>query len=109
MFLLNPVVGMLYNMKLSKWHPILFYEAPFAVGQSDKSFTRLRSKGHHTEGFSDREEAVKSATDLSISVAKGSNSCGVYVEKDIPWDGEDIPAMNIVCSTKEGIPVLMCE
>lgn len=101
--MLNPVVGMLLNTKQNTWHPILFVEAPFPGGQMQSAGApgRLRSKGHHTEGFKDRESATLSAKSLCDQVTGK-----MAVEVDIPWDGDGIPAMNLLFTFANGNIVL---
>lgn len=90
--MLNPVVAMLKNERTGRWHPILFRDAPFPGGAStDGAPQRLRSKGHHTEGFDSREAAVGNANELADQC-----SARCALDDDIPWDGEEMPAMNVL-------------
>ncbi len=90
----NPVVLMLHNRKLNRWHPILFWECPPPSGEMGDGF-RWKSKGHHTNGFDNREEAVKSAMDLCKNQHEAKVGGNVYYKLtvDIEWDGEETPAM----------------
>lgn len=89
----NPIIALLYNAKLNRWHPILYYESP--LPGNPENLVRHKSKGHHTEGFATRDEAVASAKQLAEQLAK-EECCDVpakfALEEDMPWDGEGIPA-----------------
>jgi hypothetical protein len=103
MFLINPVIAMLHNVKLNRWHPLVFEENPLP-GPSP-SVIRHKSKMHHTSGFESREEALKSIPELK-------EQCNAHKEclaKDIPWDGDGIPTMTaFFTETPEGLePVFM--
>lgn len=89
--LFNPLIAILHNEKLDRWHPILFQEAPLPGPPSRNKPIRHKSAGHHTEGFATREEAVahaKAAPGRDPSVA----NMILAVDEDLPWDGEGIPA-----------------
>ncbi len=103
----NPIVGMLFNEKLRRWHPILFVEAPLPGGGGP---VRHKSKGHHTDGFEKREDAVKSAQELSEKVAKecsDTGKCSLAISEDMLWDGEDVPASVAFFGEKDGQIVRM--
>jgi len=48
-------VGLMTDGK--KWYPIIFKEAPLPGGVTSPK--RMKSMGHHTQGYSSREEAEK--------------------------------------------------
>lgn len=84
---LNPVYAVLHNTKLNRWHPILFAESP--LPGNPRNLVRHKSRGHHTNGFESREEAIANAKEGAAQIA-----CTRFVlQADIPWDGEGIPAM----------------
>ena len=94
MVLYNPVVLMIFNHKLNRWHPILFCECPLPSGNYGDAL-RWKSKGHHTEGFIDRQDAINAAAETcrqSYGMKVGGE---VYYdfESNIPWDGEGVPSM----------------
>jgi hypothetical protein len=104
----NPVVSMLHNVKLNRWHPILFYESPLPGPPSPDKPVRHRSKGHHTQGFDTREAALISAKDLAEKIAPESiGPVSLALEADFPWDGEDIPAMVVYFAINKGKAVPM--
>jgi hypothetical protein len=89
----NPIVAILFNEKLQRWHPIYFREAPLPGGSGP---ARHKSGGHHTVGFMSRQEALDSATKLAEDIKKecsADSTCKVSLAEDIHWDGEDVPAI----------------
>lgn len=48
----------LEHFDTGRFHPCFFSEAPFPGSQQPHGFVRLRSRGHHTEGFATVEEAT---------------------------------------------------
>jgi hypothetical protein len=90
----NPVIGMLHNTKLNRWHPILFVEAPLPGPPDVGEPVRHKSKGHHTAGFETRELALARAEELAKQIAPDSiGPVSMSLEKDILWDGDGIPAL----------------
>jgi hypothetical protein len=87
--ILSGTVAMLVNQTTKRWHPILFDISPLPGPPSKDKPERVKSVGHHTEGFENREDAVASAKE----VAEKTNSLRVQIEEDIPWDGKGRPAM----------------
>lgn len=85
MFIMSPTWGMLFNQKLNRWHPILFRESPLPGEPSEDKPLRLKSFGHHTEGFESRDAALASIKETSAKIEPPPVE---DVEKDIPWDGE---------------------
>ncbi len=99
----NPIVAMLHNTKLNRWHPITFQEAPLPGPPSTDKLIRHKSLGHHTEGFSTRDEAVIFAKEHAVrikevSVDGGAQTC---LDEDIPWNGEDVPAISTFFTESE--------
>lgn len=88
--LFNPAFAMLFNVKDKRWHPILFTESPLPGPPEEGKPIRLKSHGHHTTGFETRELAL-----AGIKEASGKLDVQpiVDVREDIPWNGEDTPAM----------------
>ncbi len=92
--MLNPVIAMLHNTETDKWHPILFYEAPFPG--TVQGVTRHKSKGHHTLGYDTREEALVWCEDNAKKLEEeGTGKVRLCVDLAFPWDGKDMPAMCI--------------
>jgi hypothetical protein len=102
----NPIVAMLRNVRANRWHPIVYYESPLPGPADTDKPVRHKSKGHHTEGFATREEAVASAKQLAEVVAKecsDTGKCRLALEEDIPWGGDGIPAnMAFFVETADG-------
>lgn len=89
----NPILAMLCNEKTGRWHPIMFKESPLPGPPSKDKPIRHKSHGHHTIGFDTREEAME-AIDKMIEAAKDEMPViKKYLDKDIPWDGEETPVM----------------
>lgn len=86
---MNPIIAMLHNTKEDKYHPILFLCYPTPSGMEN----RYKSKVHHTNGFSIREEAVKFANKELLEFSKKFGDPSISLNKDFVWDGEDFPAM----------------
>ncbi len=68
---MEALIMMLKNTSTGKFHPIFYIEKPMPdlESEANKKYIRYRSKGHHTEGFLDREEAVKNI-ETSLSMEK---------------------------------------
>lgn len=98
MILLTPTFGMLHNAKENRWHPIFFVENPLPGPPDASKPLRLRSKGHHTKGFETRAEALAS---IDGSVKQLNQEVIVDTEKDIEWDGIDIPLAVAFLSNKK--------
>jgi len=88
---MKALIMMLFNVKEETYHPIMYFEHPFAG--EDNDVYRFKSKGHRTIGFKDREEALAS---IEKEVTPQLKKYEVYkeLEGDIPWDGEETPADN---------------
>ena len=110
MMMFSPIIGMIHNERLDRWHPVIFEEKPLPGPSHPDKPVRHKSKGHHTEGFSSREEAVAYIENSLISKLRDSSvgEIRTSLDKDLPWDGEGIPAMVEFFSTHEGktVPTL---
>lgn len=97
----NPIIALLHNTKLSRWHPIVFVESHLPGPPSDDKPVRHKSKGHHTAGFATRQEAL----DWIRNDLKMKDSVGPVKEaldKDFAWDGDDVPVMTVYFGEREG-------
>ncbi len=104
----SPIIGMIHNEKENRWHPVLFKESPLPGPPSDDKPIRHKSHGHHTEGFDNREAAVASAKELAEQVKENAiGPVSLALEKDFPWDGEDVPAMVAFFQVKDGVATPM--
>lgn len=93
MFALNPIVALLFNQKLGRWHPIYYTEAPLPGPPSPDKPVRHRSRGHHTDGYATRPEALEGAKAIGEALDKDcTGKCKYALAEDLAWDGEDIPA-----------------
>ena len=92
--LMNPIVALLHNLKLNRWHTIVYEERPLPGPDSPDKPVRHKSFGHHTEGFTTREAAVADANEMAKKIVTEGlwSSCKLALGEDMPWDGEDIPA-----------------
>ncbi len=91
----NPIVAMLHNVRANRWHPILYYECPLPGPPDAAKPVRHKSKGHHTEGYTTREDAIIGAKMVAAAVSKecsDTGKCRLALEEDIPWGGDGIPA-----------------
>lgn len=103
----SPVIAMLHNTKLNRWHPIYFLESPLPGPFSAENPTRHKSKGHHTEGYPTREEAVASLLGLQTSLEISVGTPEMCLGCDIPWDGEGIPAISCMfVKTGNGVQMI---
>lgn len=102
MLMLYPAIAMLHNQAQNRWHPILFSEAPFPGAPDLTAPIRLRSRGHHTEGFDTRDAAIVAAQELK---AKVEPDPAMFLESDIEWDGKDTPAMHLLCTRDANGPL----
>jgi len=79
-------IGMIHNEKLDRWHPVMFRMSPLPGGSD---IDRLKSNGHHTDGFMTRDEAIAHVESRLIPELPDVTFDREYVQ---PWDGESIPA-----------------
>lgn len=93
---MQALVMMLHNTSTNKFHPIFYLESPLPGGpdaEGNQSLIRYKSKGHHTFGFSDRNEALLS---INNELIEQINSIGytpaLELDNDLSWDGTGIPA-----------------
>jgi hypothetical protein len=93
--MINPVIALLHNRKLNRWHPIVFDERPLPGPPSETKPVRHKSIGHHTEGFATREAAVDNITNTMVQEMKDRQwpEPKLVLREDIEWDGEDVPAL----------------
>ncbi len=89
----NPIIALLHNTKLNRWHPILFQESPLPGPPADDKPIRHKSVGHHTAGFETRLAALDSAKDLVTQVTpRAIGPVQLALDQDMSWDGEGVPA-----------------
>jgi len=105
---LPPIVGILRNVSLNRWHPAHFESDPLEDERKIENVSHYRSKGLSTEGYPSREECIKGARELASWISKHA-ACPVLlsIERDITWDGEDFPSIGIyfLIKTTTAIPV----
>ena len=91
---LNPIIALLHNTKLNRWHPILYLEDPLPGPPSADKPTRHKSKFHHTEGLETREAGLAKAEELIKRMIEQGYTTSVKrcLDGDMEWDGEDVPA-----------------
>lgn len=90
----NPFLAILHNTKLDRYHPILFDERPLPGPPSPDKPIRHKSVGHHPDGFTTREEAIKHVEEKVIAMREaGEPELKLATLADLVWDGEGIPAM----------------
>ena len=106
MILAKPVIALLHNTKLNRYHPVMFVPASAPGG---KHLSRYRSLAHHTEGSESREEALKDADGRVADFCREKlGEPHLCFARDFPWDGEGIPAMVVFFDQVNGdtVPVL---
>ncbi|MGO8792914.1 MAG: hypothetical protein ACLQVL_36765 [Terriglobia bacterium] len=92
--IVEPIVGIIHNVKLNKWHPVYFRESPPPSSDGKESCQRYKSGGHQTEGFATREEGLEGAKKLAEALKPHAiGAIHLALDGDFLWDGEDIPAM----------------
>jgi hypothetical protein len=92
---MKSLIMMLFNTAKQTFHPILYLENPLPGG-SDNNIVRLKSKLHHTSGFTSKEDAVNSINNELTPKVKEAFSLysdlTIDTENIIEWNGEGIPA-----------------
>jgi len=85
------LAAMLHSKATNRWHSIFFDLYPWA-GDTE-NLHRMKSLGHHTEGFDTREAAVADvhATAARIKAGEGLETI-LQLDEDLPWDGIEMPA-----------------
>jgi hypothetical protein len=90
------LIQMLKNVATGKWHPIMYVEKPLPGSldsDANNNIVRFKSKGHHTSGFTTREEAVATLEELKFNMINLMflSKVTIDVETDIEWTSEDLP------------------
>ena len=88
---------MLINRKTNTYHPIFYMEHPFIADEANEKIIRFKSKGHHTKGFVNKQDALNSIEkEVRIPLRDMKYTIREELEeKDLlEWDGENIPADN---------------
>jgi hypothetical protein len=94
MSIFNPIIGILHNTALNRWHPIVFLEDPLSGPPTEDKPVRHKSKMHHTGGFPTREEAIADIPNLEERCKQVFvGEVGKALAEDMPWDGQGIPTM----------------
>ncbi len=88
---MNALILILLNTALGTFHPIIYFEKPFPG--DERSLIRYKSKGHHTTGFANREDAVAHVNDdLTKRIQGMGYKINIELDGNLEWDGSDIPA-----------------
>lgn len=97
------LIKMLFNTTDKTYHPILYTESPLPSYTPEDKFTRFKSKGHHTIGFKEKEDALEHIqVDIMQSPALSDASFIEQYEGEVlPWDGREIPTDNQLIDIKE--------
>lgn len=85
---------MLKNLATGRWHPIMYVEKSFPSSLNEpQPMIRFKSKGHHTTGFENRDEAVASLDDLKKRMIESLflSKVTIDITDDIGWEGNDLP------------------
>lgn len=93
---MNALIMMLKNTAKNTFHPIMYFENLLPGGyesEGNQKLIRYKSKGHHTTGFSDRQEAINSLDELEEKTKSiGYETIHRELDGDVEWNGEGIPA-----------------
>lgn len=91
-------IKIINNLKNNTFHPILYRESPLP-GNSN-AVVRYKSIGHHTTGFTTRDEAINEVNSESFKDRISQmGSIPFYITNqadDILWNGEDVPADTLI-------------
>lgn len=101
--LIGGTIANLHNLKMNRYHPIVFREAP-QPSYKEGGLMRSKSIGHHSEGFDTREEAIEDCQRKAKEM-----KAELCIEKDFTWDGEGVPAMVVFFKKDEAgkvIPII---
>lgn len=90
---LHALIMMLFNTSSNRWHPIFYFESPLPGPYDEQSIVRYKSKGHHTVGFDNREDALKECVSVKDRLINEMSCPDVIDEtnEDLVWDGEGMP------------------
>lgn len=93
---LAPIVGIVRNVSLDRWHPVYFAPDPLEDDRNIENVCRYRSKGLSTDGYLSREECIQGAKELAAWIGKRA-ACPVLlsIERDITWDGKEFPSIGV--------------
>jgi hypothetical protein len=82
------VLCILHDVTTDKFHPAFFEEKPFPgpiLGVTEADIVRLKSKMHHTEGFSTLPEALVGLDEFALKIEVPASNLWRYPRE---WDGE---------------------
>jgi hypothetical protein len=83
------ILCILHDEGKDRYHTAYFTEAPFpGPVPSNPGLIRLKSRGHHTEGFATFEEAQANLRNEVVKQLKPLDEKNCWDAKAIPWDGE---------------------
>ncbi len=92
---MEALVMMLHNTKTNMFHPIMYMEKLFPGGfetDGNKNIVRYKSKGHRTNGFTDRQQAIDSIKpEIQDKLTEQGWNVNMELEGDLEWDGEEMP------------------
>lgn len=93
---MEALIMMLKNENKNTYHPIMYFENMFCGGdenEGNQKLIRYKSKGHHTSGFVNREDAIDSIKiELEDKIKEMGYNVNMELENDLEWDGNGIPA-----------------
>lgn len=90
---MESLIMMLKNEQTNTYHPIMYLEKPLPYSEESKNIVRYKSKGHRTNGFTDRADALLSIDkELTAQLKDMGYNVNKELDGDLLWDGIEIPA-----------------
>lgn len=97
---------MIHNTGAGTFHPVIFAESPLPGSPDPDKPVRHKSRGHHTDGFPTREEALANIDAEMMPGLKehGIGTPGTCLDEEftVEWDGKGVPADVAYFQKKEG-------
>jgi hypothetical protein len=87
---MNVLIMMLKNLLENTYHPIMYFESP--LPGENQPVIRFKSKGHRTNGFKNKQDAINSIKPEIIDRLGDEYNIIKELDDVIPWTGLDIPA-----------------
>jgi hypothetical protein len=84
----TPVLSLLYDPAMNRWHPVVFDSRP-VTHPGHRINRRLSSVAHHSAGFGSRAEAMEAARHIAETLVNTGCSAACEIQdRDTAWRGE---------------------